>query len=303
MKQAPTALPSSSSSSDSSDSSSPSSLSLVSFRFSSSSSSSSSPSSPSCQLLLHDFVLQSVAFFLDAKSLAKLLVSCKLAQRELTSRELLQWICSVRDMRLGCSRMEQLRIAECVSKLRTRLEFEWGSVELNSTAKAILAQFAELIRRHPSISVILEGHCGIDAPNYMARPFSLQRAQSVLEEMVACGVERSRLSVQGFGKRRALAAQSGRTRLLAGEDINRRVEVFLVHDGIEFPPRPELKAGENVFDFEALEGEGGEQPWVMLDNGQVMPFDELVLLLNQREFFFENQDAPPRPNRPQRRRT
>ena len=62
------------------------------------------------------------------------------------------------------------------------------------------------------------------------------------------GIHSSRVTAIGLGKSRCLAERPGGTR--AGADANRRVEVFLVSDGIEFPQRKQLEEGKTVFNYE-----------------------------------------------------
>jgi outer membrane protein OmpA-like peptidoglycan-associated protein len=194
--------------------------------------------------LLQDDLLHTVVFFLDAKTIARLMTTCKKSQSVLANRDTLKWIAHVQKMQ-GLSCLEQLRIAECVSSLETTLEFEWGSVEVATSCFPVLTKFACLLRSHPSIQVKFEGHCGIEAPAHIAVPFSTRRAESVGEYLVSLGIDEDRLSCKGFGKSKALIESAGDNKQDVGGDKNRRVEIYLVHNGVEFPPRPAIETTIN----------------------------------------------------------
>jgi outer membrane protein OmpA-like peptidoglycan-associated protein len=195
----------------------------------------SSQSNESLSLLQED-LLHSVVFFLDARTIAQLLQACKRSQVLLSNTETLKWIANVQQMK-GLSCLEQLRIAECVSTLQTAIEFEWGSVAVAPSCYPALEEFASLLRTHAALKVKFEGHCAIEAPTHIAVPFSTRRAESVAEYLIELGIDEARLSSKGFGKSRALIEAAGDANKEVGGDKNRRVEVYLVHNGVEFPPR------------------------------------------------------------------
>jgi outer membrane protein OmpA-like peptidoglycan-associated protein len=161
---------------------------------------------------------------------------------ELGQKDTLTWIGEVRRMNLpGLSCMEHLEIAETMSGLRNTLEFEFGSMDIAVASEPALNRFGSILKIHTCLSVRIEGHCGIEAPDHVAVQFSERRAQSVSQALVDRGIASRRVSFQGFGKSRALVPASGAMNQQAGGDRNRRVEVYLVHEGLEFPFRPELK--------------------------------------------------------------
>ena len=138
--------------------------------------------------------------------------------------------------------MEHLAIAETMTSLDATLDFEWGSTDIANKSYAVLDGFSNLLTKHPSLQVNFEGHCGIEAPNHIAVPFSTERAESVRYYLMQKGIEASRLRAVGLGKSRCLCERPGGS--AAGADKNRRVEIYLVSNGVEFPERKDLEEGK-----------------------------------------------------------
>jgi OOP family OmpA-OmpF porin len=100
------------------------------------------------------------------------------------------------------------------------VHFEYDSAELTAASYAILSQAAESLRGQQSMAVEVAGHtdsAGSDAYNLK---LSARRAQSVVDFLVAQGIDRSRLSSVGYGEMRPVADNS----TAEGRASNRRVE-------------------------------------------------------------------------------
>jgi len=109
--------------------------------------------------------------------------------------------------------------------------FAFDSAELSARARQEIERMAYVLN-HPQAAtrrVALEGHAdaiGTDAYNL---DLSRRRAESVAVELVARGVRRDRLTVEGFGKRRPIAPNTtpdGHDNP-AGRALNRRVEAVV----------------------------------------------------------------------------
>ena len=71
-----------------------------------------------------------------------------------------------------------------MSTLDNTLAFEWGSTDIDPMCFPALDAFVKLLKKHPSLNVKFEGHCGIEAPGHIAVPFSTERAGSVQHYLV-----------------------------------------------------------------------------------------------------------------------
>jgi outer membrane protein OmpA-like peptidoglycan-associated protein len=111
------------------------------------------------------------------------------------------------------------------------LLFAFDSAELNPKARREIERMAFVLNHPQAVArkVVLEGHAdaiGTDAYNL---DLSRRRAESVAQELVARGVRRDRLAVEGFGERRPVAPNTlsdGRDNP-AGRALNRRVEAVV----------------------------------------------------------------------------
>jgi outer membrane protein OmpA-like peptidoglycan-associated protein len=111
------------------------------------------------------------------------------------------------------------------------LLFAFDRADLNAQARREIERMA-FVLNHPQAAarkVVLEGHAdaiGTDAYNL---DLSRRRAEAVAQELVARGVRRDRLAVEGFGERRPVAPNTlpnGRDNP-AGRALNRRVEAVV----------------------------------------------------------------------------
>jgi outer membrane protein OmpA-like peptidoglycan-associated protein len=108
--------------------------------------------------------------------------------------------------------------------------FAFDSAELTPQARREIERMA-FVLNHPQAAarrVALEGFTdsiGTDAYNL---DLSRRRADAVAQELVARGVRRDRLTVEGFGKQRPVApnTQHGKDNP-AGRALNRRVEAIV----------------------------------------------------------------------------
>ena len=100
------------------------------------------------------------------------------------------------------------------------MSFLVGSAELTSQARSTLDRFAAaLVRAGSYRPFIVEGHTDRSGTRETNRTLSQARAASVVNYLAAKGVDRNRLTAQGYGSDRPLAGRS------AVDAANRRVEV------------------------------------------------------------------------------
>ncbi|RHW17096.1 OmpA family protein [Sphingomonas gilva] len=104
------------------------------------------------------------------------------------------------------------------------LSFELNSAEMTAGAKDRAKVFAQALNT-PELRnsrFLIEGHTDSVGGRAANRELSQRRAQSVADFLVAQGVDRSRLEVQGFGYDQPLPGKP------ASADENRRVEAALI---------------------------------------------------------------------------
>jgi len=98
--------------------------------------------------------------------------------------------------------------------------FELNSARLTPDATTILLRVAEALRGEPNLRAEIAGHTDSSGADDYNLRLSQERANAVLEFLVAQGIDRSRLVARGYGESRPIADNS----TAAGRERNRRVE-------------------------------------------------------------------------------
>jgi outer membrane protein OmpA-like peptidoglycan-associated protein len=104
------------------------------------------------------------------------------------------------------------------------LNFAFDSAKLPANASEVLNPAVEFINSQPEAAFMVEGHTdwkGADAYNV---DLSQRRAQSVVDFLVAAGIDPERLQVEAYGESRPVATNETDS----GRAQNRRVEIRLV---------------------------------------------------------------------------
>ncbi|MCC9166692.1 OmpA family protein [Pontibacter harenae] len=101
--------------------------------------------------------------------------------------------------------------------------FQTNSAELQPAAKTEISQFAETLKKYPDTNILIEGHTDNTGTRELNQRLSERRAQSVADYAASLGVERSRLTTQGYAFDQPVADNS----TAAGRQQNRRVEVAI----------------------------------------------------------------------------
>lgn len=106
--------------------------------------------------------------------------------------------------------------------------FQPGSARVASAQLAKLDQVAEALRRHPRITVRIEGHCDSkEAPSERgAERLATQRAASVKLLLLKRGVAGNRMAAVGHGRWKPVASNL----TASGRRLNRRVTFIAVGD-------------------------------------------------------------------------
>lgn len=102
------------------------------------------------------------------------------------------------------------------------VNFELGSAKLTLNAEAVLDLVATSLKASPGFDVLVAGHTDSSGPRALNERLSRARAQSVLDYLVAHGVDASRLTAEGYASDRPVATNE----TPEGRHKNRRVELI-----------------------------------------------------------------------------
>lgn len=107
------------------------------------------------------------------------------------------------------------------------ITFASNSSKIEDKALATVEAVAQVLRDQPNIQQVrIEGHTSSKGSERSNQRLSERRANAVLEKLVELGVERDRLTAEGFGEARPVS--SNRTE--GGRADNRRIEIHVTEE-------------------------------------------------------------------------
>ena len=101
--------------------------------------------------------------------------------------------------------------------------FNVNSAELQPGAKTEISQLATTLKKYPDTNIVIEGHTDNTGSRELNQSLSERRAQSVANYAAQMGVDRSRMTTQGYAFDQPVADNSTE----AGRAQNRRVEIAI----------------------------------------------------------------------------
>ena len=107
------------------------------------------------------------------------------------------------------------------------VNFEVNSSRLTANAKVILKGVADSLTAQPGMKVEIGGHTDAQGSDSYNLKLSQRRAQSVMDFLVARGVDAGRLSAKGYGETQPVDTNE----TPEGRELNRRVEMKVVEGG------------------------------------------------------------------------
>jgi outer membrane protein OmpA-like peptidoglycan-associated protein len=127
----------------------------------------------------------------------------------------------------GCRKYEKIVVKPDKLELKEKLYFAWDQATLQEVSYPVLDEVVAALQENKSFRVQVEGHSSSDGSNDHNQSLSEQRAQAVLDYLVAHGVAKERLGSKGFSSSVPLDTNT----TAEGRENNRRVE-FVVNFNI-----------------------------------------------------------------------
>lgn len=119
----------------------------------------------------------------------------------------------------GCPK--EVRVTEQEIQILQQVQFDTGRATIKPVSNGLLDEVAEVIKGHPEITKIeVQGHTDNEGPVSFNFKLSQERATSVMNALVARGVDASRVMAKGYGPHKPIADN----RTERGRRTNRRVE-------------------------------------------------------------------------------
>ncbi len=121
----------------------------------------------------------------------------------------------------GCPRVYQdVEVTETAIRITQQVHFEFNRARIRPESYGLLNTVAQALRDYPEIRVEVQGHTDSRGSDPSNLRLSQERAEAVVQFLVAAGIDPTRLSPRGYGESRPI--ESNRTS--AGRAANRRVE-------------------------------------------------------------------------------
>lgn len=104
------------------------------------------------------------------------------------------------------------------------LNFVYNKDILTEESKVILAEVVAILKKHPDVKVVVEGHTDDKGNDSFNKALSSRRAEFIKSSMVKSGISSSRLKAIGFGERHPIATNGTEE----GRAKNRRIEFKII---------------------------------------------------------------------------
>lgn len=104
------------------------------------------------------------------------------------------------------------------------LYFKADSFNIEGTSFAALEEVYDFLIENPDVKIEVGGHTNGVPPHSYCDRLSTSRAKAVVEYLIDKGIDRSRLTYKGYGKRRPIATNETK----AGRAQNQRVEIKIL---------------------------------------------------------------------------
>jgi len=130
-------------------------------------------------------------------------------------------ILEIEGMKQDISANEMLEAINKTGSVSLQINFETGKSAIKPESQNIVDQIAEMLKSDPSLKVSIEGHTDNVGSPASNKTLSQNRAASVMNALIAKGIDKSRLSSKGWGQEKPIADNTTDD----GKAKNRRVEI------------------------------------------------------------------------------
>jgi outer membrane protein OmpA-like peptidoglycan-associated protein len=127
----------------------------------------------------------------------------------------------------GCPAYKRVVVKPDKLELKEKIQFAWDQAALEQVSFPVLDEVAQALNDNRSFKVEVEGNTSSEGADDHNQKLSEQRAQAVVDYLVAHGIDRGRLTSKGFSS--SVPIDTNAT--AAGRENNRRVE-FIVRFNI-----------------------------------------------------------------------
>lgn len=104
------------------------------------------------------------------------------------------------------------------------INFETGKSDIKSESQIIIDQIYELLKSNSALRIIIEGHTDNVGSLTSNQTLSENRAKSVMNKLIAKGIDKTRLASKGLGQTKPIADNNTED----GKAKNRRVEIVKI---------------------------------------------------------------------------
>ncbi|MEL6152640.1 MAG: OmpA family protein, partial [Bacteroidota bacterium] len=118
--------------------------------------------------------------------------------------------------------LKPIRVAQ--SQILKNIFFRFGEHQIDTRSTTELDRLVEFLQTHVALHIEIEGHTDHIGTAAYNQQLSIARARAVYDYLVAAGIDKGRLSYQGYGKRHPISLED----TAAGQQLNRRVAFRIV---------------------------------------------------------------------------
>jgi len=130
-------------------------------------------------------------------------------------------ILEIEGMKQDISANEMLEAINKEGSIALYINFETGKSVIKPESQTIVDQVAEMLKESPGLKISVEGHTDNTGTAAGNQTLSENRAKTVMNALVAKGIDKTRLSSKGWGQTKPIADNTTED----GKTKNRRVEI------------------------------------------------------------------------------